>query len=116
MEGGGVLRSCGEPSALRLWRLLAWEGDTEKLFKDLNIWEGDLFFQPFWTAHADGDADGSSDASRLTDETMDAVAARFEMGMTKNVKPVAVYPAYVVVRGPSQDVSVPHHHESAFLA
>ena len=81
--------------------------DTEKLFKDLNLCEGDLFFQPFWTEDVDGDADGSSDASRLTDEIMDAVAARFEMGVPKNVKLVAVYPAYVVVRGPSQDVSVP---------
>ena len=81
--------------------------DTEKLFKDLNLCEGALFFQPFWTEDADGDADGSSDASRLTDEIMDAVAARFEMGVPKNVKLVAVYPAYVVVRGPSQDVSVP---------
>ena len=67
-----------------------------------------MFFQPLWTEHADGDADGSSDASRLTDQIMDAVAARFEMGVPKNVKLVAVYPAYVVVRGPSQDVSVPH--------
>ena len=54
--------------------------DTEKLFKDLNLCEGALFFQPFWTEAADGDADGSSGASRLTDEIMDAVAARFEMG------------------------------------
>ena len=77
--------------------------DTEKLFKELNIGQGALFFQPFWTE----DADGSSDASRLTDEDMAAVAARFEMGVPKHVKLVAVYPAYVVVRGPSQDVSVP---------
>ena len=32
MEEGGVIRSCGEPSALHLWRLLAWEGrDREAL-------------------------------------------------------------------------------------
>lgn len=81
--------------------------DTEKLFKDLKLCQGAFFFQPFWIEEADGDADGSSGASRLTDEIMDAVASRFEMGVPKNVKLVAVYPAYVVVRGPSQDVSVP---------
>ena len=34
--------------------------DTEKLFKELNIGQGALFFQPFWTKHADGDADGGA--------------------------------------------------------
>ena len=82
--------------------------DTEKLFQDLKFCQGALFFQPFWTKKADGDADGSSGASRLTDEVMAAVATRFAMGVPKNVKDVAVYPAYVVVRGPSQSVSVPH--------
>ena len=48
--------------------------DTEKFFKELNIGQGALFFQPFWTEDADGDAAGSIDASRLTDEIMDAVA------------------------------------------
>ena len=37
-----------------------------------------------------------------------AVAARFEMAVTDNVRCVRVYPAYFVVRGLSQDVSVPH--------
>ena len=81
--------------------------DTEQLFNYLKSCQGALFFQPFWIDEADGDADGSSGASRLTDEIMDAVASRFEMGVPNNVKLVAVYPAYVVVRGPSQDVSVP---------
>ena len=77
--------------------------DTEKLFKELNIGQGALFFQPFWAQHADGDADGGAQQRERA-----AVAARFEMGVPKNVKHVAVYPAYVVVRGPSQSVSVPH--------
>ena len=81
---------------------------TESLFKELDLCEGALFFQPFWTE----DADGSSDADRATDEEI-AAAARFGMTMPKNVKYVAVYPAYVVVRGPLQDVSVPHHQCSA---
>ena len=47
-----------------------WRGkeETEKLFKRLNVCEGGLFFQPFWTEDAD---------DRLTDEDMAAVAARF---------------------------------------
>ena len=77
--------------------------DTEKLFKELNIGQGALFFQPFWIQHADGHADGGAQARER-----EAVAARFEMGAPKNVKLVGVYPAYLVVRGPSQDVSVPH--------
>ncbi len=77
--------------------------DTEKLLKELNIGQGALFFQPFWTEHAEGDADGCAQ-----ERERDAVAARFEMGVPENVRRVGVYPAYLVVRGPSQDVSVTH--------
>jgi len=77
--------------------------DTEKLFKELNIGQGALFFQSFWTQHADGDADGGAQQRERA-----AVAARFEMEVTENVRRVGVYPAYFVVRGLSQDVSVPH--------
>ena len=70
--------------------------DTEKLFKELNWCEGALFFQPFWIE----DADDRSAATRLTHENMAAVADRFQMEVPNNVKYVAVYPAYVVVRGP----------------
>ena len=77
--------------------------DTEKLFRELNIGHGALFIQPFWTQHADGHADGGAQARER-----EAVAARFENGVADNVRRVGVYPAYLVVRGPSQYVSVPH--------
>ena len=47
-----------------------WRGkeETDKLFKDLNVCEGGLFFQPFWTEDAE---------EGLTDEDIAAAAARF---------------------------------------
>ena len=77
--------------------------DTEKLFKELNIGQGALFFQPFWIHHAEGDADGGAEERERA-----AVAARFEMAVTDNVRRVRVYPAYFVVRGPLQNVFMPH--------
>ena len=76
-----------------------WRGkeETEKLFKRLNVCEGGLFFQPFWT---------EDDDTRFSDEDMAAVAARFGV-VPKNARYIAVYPAYLVVRGPSKEVSVP---------
>ena len=62
--------------------------DTEKLFKDLNIGQGALFFQPFWTKHVDGDAVGGAQTRERG-----AVAARFEMGVAEKVRRVGVYPA-----------------------
>ena len=62
--------------------------DTEKLLEDLNIGQGDLLFQPFWTKHAEGDADGGAEERERA-----AVAARFEMGVPQNVRRVGVYPA-----------------------
>ena len=49
--------------------------DTENLLKELNIGQGALFFQPFWTQHPDGVADGGAQQRERA-----AVAARFEMG------------------------------------
>ena len=44
------------------------------------------------------------------DEYMAAVAARFGV-VSDNVKYISVYPAYLVVRGPSTDVGRPHISE-----
>ena len=43
-----------------------------------------------------------------------AVAARFKMEVPDNVRRVRVYPAYFVVRGPLQNVSVPHIAEHPY--
>ena len=83
--------------------------DTEKLLEDLNIGQGALLFQPFWTKHAEGDADGGAEERGRA-----AVAARFDMAVTENVRRVRVYPAYFVVRGPLQNVSVPHIAEHPY--
>ena len=83
--------------------------DTEKLFNELNIGQGDLFFQPCRTHHAEGDADGGAE-----ERERHAVAARFEMEVPKNVRRVRVYPAYVVVRCPLQNASVPHIAEHPY--
>ena len=76
-----------------------WRGkeENEKLFKYLNVREGGLFFQPFWTEDAD---------DRFGDEDMAAVAERFGV-VEQNARYIVVYPAYAMVRGPCQQVSVP---------
>ena len=76
-----------------------WRGKevNEKLFKYSNVREGGLFFQPFWTEDAD---------DRFGDEDMAAVAERFGV-VEQNARYIVVYPAYAMVRGPCQQVSVP---------
>ena len=76
-----------------------WRGktETEKLFKRLDVCEGGLFFQPFWTTVSQ---------NMLNETQMAAVAARFGV-VPENASCIAVYPAYLVVRGPSKEVSVP---------
>ena len=81
--------------------------DTEKLLEDLNIGQGALLFQPFWCTHAEDDAEGGAEETA-------AVAARFEMAVTDNLRCVRVCPAYFVVRGPLQNVSVPHIAEHPY--
>ena len=80
-----------------------WRGkeETETLFKRLRACEDGVIFQPFWT-------DESHD--RFSDDEMAAVAAHFGV-VSDNVKYISVYPAYLVVRGPSTDVSKPHISE-----
>ena len=76
-----------------------WRGreETETLFKRLRACADGVFFQPFWT-------DESHD--RFNDDEMAAVAARFGV-VPKNARYIAVYPAYLVVLGPSGEVSRP---------
>ena len=71
--------------------------ETETLFKRLRACEDGVFFQTFWT-------DESHD--RFNDDEMAAVAARFGV-VPKNARYIAVYPAYLVVLGPSKDVARP---------
>ena len=80
-----------------------WRGkaETETLFKSLRACEDGVFFQPFWTEDLH---------DRLGDDEMAAVAARFGV-VSDNVKYISVYPAYLVVRGPSTEVSRPHISE-----
>jgi len=76
-----------------------WRGkeETETLFKRLRACEDGVFFQPFWT-------DVSHD--RFNEDEMAAVAARFGV-MPKHASYIAVYPAYLVVLGPSKEVTRP---------
>ena len=76
-----------------------WRGkaESEKLFKSLNVREGGLLFQPFWTEGAD---------DMFGDKEMAAVAERFGV-VEQNARYIVVYPAYAMVRGPCQQVSVP---------
>ena len=73
----------------------------ETLFNKLRACEDGVFFQPFW-------AEDLHD--KLGDNEMAAVAARFGV-VSGNVKYISVYPAYLVVRGPSTAVSTPHISE-----
>ena len=73
----------------------------ETLFKRLRACEDGVFFQPFWTEDCD---------DKVGDDEMVAVAAHFGV-VSDNVKYISVYPAYLVVRGPSTDVSRPHISE-----
>ena len=97
MDEVGALRSGGEPSALHRWRLLAWEGREREALQVSNVREGGRLFRPFWTEDAD---------DRFGDEDMAAVAERFGV-VEQNARYIAVYPAYAMVRGPCQQVSVP---------
>ena len=62
-----------------------WRGkeETETLFRRLNVCEGGLFFQPFWT---------DVSHNRFNGTEMAAVAARFGV-VPKNASYIAVYPA-----------------------
>ena len=77
-----------------------WQGkdDNTSLFKKLRACGGGLFFQPFWF---------EDPYERCTDAETAAVAARFDM-MPDNVQFISVYPAYLLVLGPSEEVSKPH--------
>jgi hypothetical protein len=76
-----------------------WRGkeETETLFKRLRACEDGVFFQPFWT-------DVKHD--RFNDVEMAAVAACFGV-VPENASYIAVYPAYLVVLGPSKEVTRP---------
>ena len=77
------------------------QSQPETLFKTLRACENGRFFQPFWTEDRH---------DKVGDDEMAAGAARFG-GVSDNVKYISVYPAYLVVRGPSTDVSRPHISE-----
>ena len=72
-----------------------WE--TEMLFKRLRACTKGIFFQPFWTDEGHATLNKAETA---------AVAARFGI-VTQNVNKIAVYPAYLVVLGPSKEVTRP---------
>jgi len=76
-----------------------WRGkrETETLFKRLRACANGVFFQPFWTDEGHATLNKAETA---------AVAARFGI-VTQNVNKIAVYPAYLVVLGPSGEVSRP---------
>jgi len=92
-----------ESNAVRYMCGVFWRGkaETATLFKRLRACEDGVFFQPFWTEDIH---------DRLGDDEMAAVAARFGV-LSGNVKYNSVYPAYLVVRGPSTEVSRPHVSE-----
>lgn len=93
------VRSAVAESRVRYICGVFWRGEeeNEKLFKYLNVRDGGLFFQPFWTEDAD---------DRFADEVIAAVAERFGV-VEQNARYSVVYPAYAMVRGPCQQVSVP---------
>ena len=81
---------------------LRGQEETATLFKRLRACKDGVFFQPFWTEQSH---DTYSDAQ------MAAVATRIGV-VPKNVRYIAVYPAYLVVLGPSKEVIRPpsgHH-------
>ena len=78
----------------------------ETLFKELRACEDGVFFQPFWTEDPLHE--------KLGDNEMVAVAARFGV-VSDNVKYITVYPAYLVVRGPSTAVSNPLYFGAALV-
>ena len=98
MEGVGVLPSCG--NQVRYIVGVIWHGkeETEKLCKGVNVCEGGLFFERFCT---------EDPYERMTDEYMAAIAGRFEI-VPENARYIAMYPAYMMVRCPSNDVTVPN--------
>ena len=71
--------------------------ETETLFKRLHACENGIFFQPVWTGESH---DG------FNDDEMAAVAARFGV-VPQNASYIVVYPAYLVVLGPSKEVTRP---------
>ena len=93
------VRSAVAESRVRYIFGVFWRGkeENEKLAKYINVRDGGLFFQPFWTEDVD---------DRFGDEDMAAVAERFGV-VEPNARFFAVYPAYAMVRGPCQQVSVP---------
>ena len=76
--------------------------DTTSLFTKLRACEGGLLYQPWYFKEP---------YERCTDAEIAAVAARFGM-RPENVQFVSVYPAYLMVLGPSQEVSKPHMSQS----
>ena len=74
----------------------------DTLFNKLRACHDGVFFQPFWTEDPLHE--------KLGDNEMAAVAARFGV-VPDNMKYISVYPAYLVVRGPSTAVSKPHISE-----
>ena len=70
------------------------KAEVDKLFKALHVREGHMLFQPFWTE------------DKCIDEDIAAVADRFDV-LPANARYIAVYPAYVLIRGSCNELSVP---------
>ena len=77
-----------------------WRGEeeTETLFKRLRVCKDGMFFQPFWIEEPQ---------EEFNDDEFAAAAARFNMTVPKNARFIAVFPAYLVVLGPSASISRP---------
>ena len=72
--------------------------ETETLFKRLRVCKDGMFFQPFWIEEPQ---------EGFNDDEIAAAAARFNMTVPKNARFIAVFPAYLVVLGPSASISRP---------
>ena len=86
VEANQVRHICGV-----LWR---GKEETDTLFKHLRACEGGMVFQPFWIEEPQ---------ASINNDEMAAVAARFGV-VPQNASYIVVYPAYLVVLGPSKEV------------